>query len=243
MPSHQHLMAEAPGFAAPANIVRNVFEQIRTTGRVHRGEISIAAQTVTPLMARGLGLSQEWGVILADVAQTGPAAAAGLEPGDIVLSLDGKVMENGRQLAVNIYQRRVGERVAVEILRGTEKRVYSVAVVERRENPNRFASMVHPDKNLIPELGILGIELDRELVKMFTGLKRNTGIIVAARALDATSWQGQGLLPGDVIYAVNRTPVTTLPELKDTIAPYGPGDPMVLLVERHGELRFVVLEM
>ena len=82
-----------------------------------------------------------------------------------------------------------------------------------------------------------------KLVKMFTGLKRNTGIIVAARALDATSWQGQGLLLGDVIYAVNRTPVATLPELKDTIAPYGPGDPMVLLVERHGELRFVVLEM
>ena len=175
---------EGLGFAAPANIVRNVFEQIRTTGRVHRGEIGVAAQTVTPLMARGLGLSQEWGVILADVAPTGPAAAAGLEPGDIVLSLDGKVMENGRQLAVNIYQRRVGERVAIEILRGTEKRVYSVAVVERRENPNRFASMVHPDKNLIPELGILGIELDRELIEMFTGLKRNTTITSSAVTVD-----------------------------------------------------------
>lgn len=234
---------EGLGFAAPANIVKNVFEQIRTTGRVHRGEIGIAAQTITPLMARGLGLQKEWGVILADVAETGPAAEAGLQMGDIVLSLDSKVMENGRQLAVNIYQRRVGDRVTVEILRGTEKHVYSVAVVERRENPNRFASMVHPDNNLIPELGILGIELTQELVKMFVGLKRNTGIIVAARALDAVSWQGQGLLPGDVIYAVNRTPVTSLLELKDTIATYGPGDPLVLLAERNSELVFVVLEM
>ena len=78
---------------------------------------------------------------------------------------------------------------------------------------------------------------------MFVALRRNTGIVVAARAVDATSWQSEGLLPGDVIYAVNRTPVTSLPELKDTIASYGPGDPLVLLVERHGELRFVTLEM
>ena len=63
---------EGLGFAAPANIVKNVFEQIRATGRVHRGEIGIAAQTITPLMARGLGLSQDWGVILADVAPAGP---------------------------------------------------------------------------------------------------------------------------------------------------------------------------
>jgi len=225
---------EGLGFAAPSNIVKNVFDQIRATGRVHRGEIGATAQTITPLMARGLGLGRDWGAILSDVAPGGPADSAGLRAGDIVVSMDGKPMENGRQLLVNIYQRRVGERAAIEILRGTETQTLSVEVVARRDHPNRFAGMVQPDRNLVPELGILGIDLDRDLARMFAGLRRVRGVIVAARAREAQPWQGEGLLPGDVIYSVNRLDVASLTELKAAIARYHPGDPIVLQVERSG---------
>jgi serine protease Do len=61
---------EGIGFAAPSNIVRNVFDQIRKTGRVRRGEIGVEAQTITPLVAEGLGLSQDWGVVVADVERS-----------------------------------------------------------------------------------------------------------------------------------------------------------------------------
>ena len=233
---------EGLGFAAPSNIVKAVFEQIRATGRVRRGEIGVRAQTITPLMARGLDLPRDWGVILADVDPSGPAAEAGLEPGDVVLSLDDKPMENGRQLSVNVYQRRIGERVNLEILRGTERQRHEVEVVERPNDPDRFASMVHPDRNLVPELGILGIDLDSELTKMFAGLRQNAGVIVAARSAEATSWEGQELMPGDLIHAVNRLDVRSLSELKAAIARYGPGDPIVLLVERERELIYVTLE-
>lgn len=234
---------EGLGFAAPSNIVKNIFEQIRTSGRVHRGEIGVGAQTITPLMARGLGLPKDWGAILSDVDPSGPAAAAGLEPGDIVLTMGGKTMENGRQLRVNVYQRRVGERVDIEFLRGTEPQVTTVEIAARRRHPDRFANMVQPDQNLVLQLGILGIDLDRELAQMFAGLRRNRGVIVAARAAEATPWQGDGLLPGDVIYAVNRLDVASLAELKAAIARYYPGDPIVLQVERSGELRYVTLEV
>ena len=234
---------EGLGFAAPSNIVKNVFEQIRATGRVHRGEIGIEAQTITPLMARGLGLERDWGAILADVAPGGTAADAGLLPGDIVSTIDGKVMENGRQLHVNIYQRRIGESIEIEILRGTEKLVISVEAAARRHHLDRFAGLARPDENLVPQLGILGIDLDDDLARMFAGLRRNRGVIVAARAREAQPWQGQGLLPGDVIYAVNRLDVSSLAELKASIARYYPGDPIVLQVERQGELRYVTLEL
>ena len=234
---------EGLGFAAPSNIVKNVYDQIRATGRVHRGEIGVSAQTITPLMARGLGLPQDWGVILSDVYPTGPAATAGLEPGDIVLTMGGKTMENGRQLRVNVYQRRVDERVDIEILRGTEKRTVSVKVGARRQHPDRFANMVRPDENLVLQLGILGIDLDPDLAKMFAVLRRSRGVIVAARAVDATPWDGEGLLPGDVIYSVNRLDVASLAELKGAIARYYPGDPIVLQVERQGVLRYVTLEV
>ena len=234
---------EGLGFAAPSNIVKNVFDQLRATGRVHRGEIGITAQTISPLMAKGLGLSRDWGVILADVTPGGPADDAGLRIGDIVLSMDGKPMENGRQLRVNIYQRRVGDRAAMEILRDAETLTVTVEVAARRDHPNRFAGMVQPDLNLVPQLGILGIDLDSELSRMFAGLRRVRGVIVAARAREAQPWQGQGLLPGDVIYSVNRLDVASLTELKAAIARYYPGDPIVLQVERQGELRYVTLEV
>ena len=105
--------SEGLGFAAPSNIVRTVYEHILQYGRVRRGAIGARVQTVTPELAEGLGLAQDWGVILADVYPAGPAAAAGLRVGDIVLTMDGKSMENARQFQVNLYPRGVGETVRV----------------------------------------------------------------------------------------------------------------------------------
>ncbi len=235
--------SEGLSFAAPSNIVRTVFEQIRKTGRVHRGEIGVTAQTISPLMSRGLDLPQDWGAILADVAPGGPAAAAGLQPGDIVVSLDGKIMENARQLAVNLYQRSISDRVRLEARRGAERLQFDVEVASRKDHPNRFAGMVHPDRNLVPQLGILGIDLDRDMAPFFSGLRRASGVIVAARAVEATPLEGEGLKPGDVIYSVNRLDVSSLAELKAAIARYRPGDPVVLQVERDRTLRYVTLEM
>ena len=101
--------SEGLGFAAPSNIVRAVYEQIRTDGRVHRGVIGVRAQTITPELAHGLALAQDWGVVLGDVFPGGPADHAGLKVGDIVLTLEGKSMENGRQFQVNLYRRAVGD--------------------------------------------------------------------------------------------------------------------------------------
>jgi len=92
------------GFAVPSNIARSAYEQIRQHGRVRRGQIGIVPQTITTPMARALKLDRDWGVIIADVSPRSAAEAAGLAVHDIVLKIDGKVVENARQLGVNIYQ-------------------------------------------------------------------------------------------------------------------------------------------
>ncbi len=145
------------GFAAPSNIVRTVFEQLKATGRVRRGTLGVLAQTITPAMASGLGLARTTGVILGDVAPRSPGAVAGLEVGDIVLALDGKPMENARQFEVNLYRRRVGDVVAIEYERGGQVAKTSAAVRERPDDPARFADLVNPEQNLVPRLGILGV--------------------------------------------------------------------------------------
>jgi serine protease Do len=235
--------SEGLGFAAPSNIVRNIFDQIRKSGRVRRGEIGVRAKTITPNLARGLDLSREWGVVLSDVRPDGPGAKAGLEIGDVVVTLDGKPMENGRQFLVNLYSREVGETVRLEIERRSEKLNLEVKVVERRNDPDRFAHMVHPDTHLIPQLGILGIDIDQRIAAMLPKLRKPGGVVVAARSLKSSAFSDDGLLPGDVIHEVNRLSVASLAELRAAVARLRSGDPAVVQVERRGELLFLSLEI
>src|SRR5262249_9087274 len=100
--------SEGVGFAAPSNIVRAVYEQIRNHGVVHRGEIGVRCQTVTPALSKALSLPRDWGVVVSDVLPNSAAAETGVEVGDLVLSLDRKPMENARQLEVDLYRRTAG---------------------------------------------------------------------------------------------------------------------------------------
>ena len=231
--------SEGIGFAAPSNIVRTVYQQILEHGRVVRGEIGVRAQTITRELADGLGLAQDWGVVLADVHPLGPADLAGLRVGDIVLSLDGKVMENARQLQVNLYPRGVGDTVKLEVVRGDQRLALSVTPVPRPGDPDRFQQMLRPREHLVPILGVLGLNLTPEVIRLLPPLRRDEGILVAASSASSVPARGEPLLPGDVIYAVNARPVASLDDLRNTLAGLGPGAAAVLQVERAGELTYL----
>ncbi|NIN73347.1 MAG: PDZ domain-containing protein [Gemmatimonadetes bacterium] len=234
--------SEGLGFAAPSNIVRNVYLQIKMNGYVRRGMIGVNAQTINPTLAEGLGLAREWGVVLGDVYPRSPAELAGLRIGDIVLSLDGKVMENGRQFDVNIYRTPVGASVTLEVLRGAQVVRTSVTVLEREDDPGRFSIMVSPEENLVPKLGILGVGLDQRVAAMIPGLRAREGVVVAARAPDAV-YGRVALAPGDVIHSINGEPITGLDQLRSLLGGIQVGEPVVLQVERRGQLQFMAFEM
>jgi serine protease Do len=231
---------EGIGFAAPSHIVRSVYEQLRKSGRVRRGMIGVRAQTITPSLAAGLGLVFDRGVVLSDVTPAGPAEAAGLRPGDIVLALDGKPMENARQFDVNLYRRVPGDSVTLTVRRGSQALELAVSVVARPEDTDRFLAMVTPEKNLIPRLGVLALELDDELRRATGALRGREGVLVAARS--GSSDDGVELQPGDVVYAVNGVSVLGLAELRSAVGRPAPGQPLVLHVERGGRLIYLVVE-
>jgi serine protease Do len=233
---------EGIGFAAPSNIVRAVVDQIRRDGRVRRGIIGVRAQTITRELGAGLKLGVHSGVVLSDVVPGSPAEIAGLKVGDIVVALDGKPMENARQLDVNVYQHALGDTVTLDVVRSGTRFTYTVTVVERPRDPERFTSLVTPDRNLVPRLGVLAIELDEELLKQAGNLRRREGVLVAARS-GGSPGGDEGLQPGDVIYAINGVSVRSLAELRSEVGRPGPGSSLVFQVERRSLLLYIVVDL
>jgi serine protease Do len=230
--------SEGIGFAAPSNIVRNVVAQITKFGRVRRGEIGVHAQTITPLLAEALGLKTDSGVILADVAEGSPAAAAGLKSGDIVLSMDGKPMENGRQFRINIYSRGAGEQLALDVRRGERQLSVRVPVVERRSGSGRLADLVG-QQQAITALGITVLDLTATVAQILPDLRRDKGAVIARVSQDAPYSQQGRLQPGDVVYELNGKTITSGADLRQVAATLKTPSAAVLLLEREGVLMYV----
>ena len=235
--------SEGLSFSAPSNIVQNVFNQIRSTGRVKRGIIGVHAQSINPWMSKALNLDVSWGVILGDVWPNGPAAKAGLQVGDIILSMDGKPMENARQFNVNMYRKVLDGKVTLQVKRGGGSFEKVVDVVERVEPDYRFFEMITAERNLVRRLGVLCLDLDKDAMQLLPNEPRGQeGVIVAALAAD-TSLLGEQVMPGDILYTINGQQIKGLRSLKQILAKVGYGEPVVFHLERGGQLRFLVLEL
>jgi serine protease Do len=231
------------GFAAPSNIVKTVFEQITRFGRVRRGEIGVRAQTVTPVLAAGLRLSRDWGALLADVVPGGPADRAGLAVGDVVLSVDGKPIENGRQLSVTLYRKTVGDVVRLEVLRDEQLRTVNVSVAERSDALSRITELADPRQHLVPRLGILGLTLEPEVAAMLPMLRAKSGVVVVSATAGTFDSDSGGLEPGDVIHAVNGAWIMDLAALRAALDRLKAGDAVVLQVERMSALSYVAFTL
>jgi serine protease Do len=203
----------------------------------------VRAQTITPVLAAGLGLARDQGAVLADVAPGSAADRAGLAIGDVVLTLDSKPIENGRQLYVNLYRRAIGEVVRIEVLRGAKAVTAMVPVGERIDPLSEAAAVADPRENVVSRLGILALTLDPALANAMGPLRSRSGVIVATATEGAFDPEGEGLAPGDVIHAVNGQWVTSVAALRTTIDAVKTNDAVVLQVERRGVVRYVSFVM
>ena len=233
---------EGIGFAAPSNIVKNVFSQVRKSGRVRRGDIGVYTQTVTPLLAEALGMTVDAGVVLSDVTPGGPGAKAGLQPGDLVLTLDGKRMENGRQLRINLYTRGIDETVVLEVQRGDRKLSVRVPVGERHSDVARLADLV-AQQVPVRTLGVFCLNLTPQIAQLLPDLRRDKGAVVATVSTVVPYSQQGRLQAGDVIYSLNGKVVQNVADLNAVAAELKPGAAAVLQLERSGTLMFLAFRV
>jgi len=234
--------SEGVGFAIPSNIVNNVYGQIKKNGKVRRGVIGVYAQSITPLLASSLDLVQDWGVIISDVVPRGPADRAGMKEGDLVLTLDGKVMENARQFNVNLYRRPIGDNVLIEVRRGNSKFPLNVIVEERPDDSERIAELADPVENLVPKLGIVGVAIDPKVSDMLPPRRKLDGVVVAAKLIGVASTRND-LQTGDVIYSVNRALIKSVAQLNEALNKIKSGSTLVLQIERRGQVMYQAFEL
>jgi serine protease Do len=234
--------SEGIGFAIPSNIVRQTYQGLRKDGHIRRGAIGVVPQDITPTLASALGLDRDSGIILSDIVPHGAAEASGLELGDIVLAVDGKPIEQSRQLMAVVCQHVFGEEVTLDVQRGKERLQKTVAVLARPRSPEDLEELASRDAHLIRRLGVLALTLDERVTPILPDLRRLSGVVVAAIPAEFAGLN-PGLIAGDAIYELNGSRTGTLEELRTALDAKKTGDPIALLIERSGQLVYVSFEL
>ena len=228
---------EGLGFAIPSGVVAVAYPQLRKFGHLHRGEIGIRVQSITPSLATGLGLPTDQGVIVSDVVPGSPAEQAGLKIQDIILSMNDKPIGSLPIFGLYMLMLHKGDLAKIQFLRGSEKMQVEVPVAQRPHNVDLLAGLVDPEKSLVSKLGILGIEINGKIAQLLPGLREASGVIVAARVA-RLGGEENSLATGDVIHALNGMTVISLDFLRSKLDAIKPDSPVVLQIERDGSMMY-----
>jgi serine protease Do len=234
--------SEGLGFAIPARVVDFVYQSLRKHGHVHRVEIGAASQEITPTLADALHLARHWGVIVVDVTPDGPAEAAGLKIQDIILEADDRRIETLPSLQAALYLHRLDKPVKLEILRGDDRKTIYVPAVEHRDAMDQLIDSINPENSLVPQFGILAIDLTDELRQQLGSLRIPSGVIVVGRAADLIL-PDTGLQAGDIIHSMNGVAVDSVDQLRKMVHDLKTGAPVALQIERDDGLMYVSFEM
>ncbi|MGB8601231.1 MAG: DegQ family serine endoprotease [Rhizomicrobium sp.] len=209
------------GFAIPASTVRDTIAQLEAHGKVSRGWLGVQIQAVTPDMANSLGLKDAKGAMINSVVAGGPAAKAGLHQGDVVLTIDGKAVEDGHDLQRRVASIAVGSSAEVVILRDGKHKTVKVAIAQR--NDQQVAAITQGEPGDAPvaatgkALGMGLAALNDETRRTYSLNDGIHGVIVTKIDPDSDAAE-KGLQPGDVIVSVANHDVHTPQDVEKQIA-------------------------
>jgi serine protease Do len=222
-------------FAIPIDVAANVQQQLIATGKVTRGRIGVQIQEVNAQFADAFGLDRPRGALVGQVVAGGPAEKAGVKTGDVILSVNGKVVERSAQLPSVVSAIKPGESAKLEVWRDRAARTVSVKVDEFPEETQRVANREVESPAKADRLGLSVRPLDESERK-----SADTQGYLLVEDVDGPAAQA-GVRPGDVILGVNGKQVKSIAELKS--ATNTGSKTVAILLERDGNQLFLPIRV
>ena len=231
--------AQGIGFAIPSNMAKQVIEQLLAKGKVVRGWLGVGIQPLTAELAKKFGVSEGEGVLVNEVFEKDPAALAGIKPGDVIVRIDGAVVDSPNKLSRLIATLTPGETSKIEIVRDLKHVTIDVPLTERRDATVTASTPQH-DEKLGARLGLDLQDLTAALAERFK-LRESKGVLIAKVEPNSLA-QAEGLREGDLIREVNRMEVSSVGEFTSAMARSTRGDTVLLRVLRENRAFYVVLK-
>jgi serine protease Do len=222
------------GFAIPVNLARKVMDQIVDHGKVTRAYLGIMVQDITPGIERAMNLKDMKGVLVGDVTPSGPAAHSGLERGDVILEVNGRPMDDSRQLRMTISMMSPDSTVKLKVLHNGNPSDVSVKLGELPNDQEQAKSEDGSSQGALE--GVTLENLDSQTAKEL-GLPAATTGVVVTDINPSSALASAGLRRGDVIQEVNHQPVKNVSQLEEAVRKAGKNP--LLLVNRQGTTLFI----
>ncbi len=228
------------GFAIPINMAREVMNELVKTGKVRRGFLGIGIQNVDEDLAQKFGLTDSKGALVSQVNKNSPAEKAGIKLGDVIVRYNGKKIEDTRQLRNLVAATAPNEKAEVTVFRDGKERPFKVAVGELASAPTEGGGETEESKSASSDFGLSVAPLTPANAKQYNLDGTDKGVVVAD-VEEGSSAADAELHPGDLITEVDRQPVTSVNEFRDTLAKAKDKESVLILVKRDGASRFVIL--
>lgn len=224
------------GFSIPSNIVRKVYIDIKSKGKVVRGYLGVGLQDLTPELAKHFGVTS--GVLITNVMDKSPAAKAGIKVEDIITNFDGKKVKNGTELRDFVGNTVVGKKVAIQITRNKQNIAVTAVIAEMpAEIP---VSQSESNQSEADKLGLTVKNVTQDIAKQLR-LRRVTGVVVTD--IDSDSPAADVIQSGDVVLKVNETDIANITDYQHAITQVKKGETVVFRVYRDGGIIYVSIEL
>ena len=231
--------AQGIGFAIPSNMAKQVIEQLLAKGKVVRGWLGVGIQPLTAELAKKFGVTEGEGVLVNEVFEKDPAALAGIKPGDVIVRIDGAVVDSPNKLSRLIATLTPGATSKIEIVRDLKHVTMDVPLTERRDT-TFVASVSQQEEKLGVRLGLDLQDVTAALADKFK-LRESKGVLITKVEPNSLA-QAEGLREGDLIKEVNRMDVSSVGEFTSAMARSKRGDTVLLRVLRENRAFYVVLK-
>lgn len=242
------------GFAVPTELAANVISQLRDFGETRRGWLGVRIQTVTDDIAESLAMAETRGALVAGIIRNGPVDDGSIAAGDVIISFDGKEIEDMRDLPRVVAESPVGKAVDVVVVRSGEQVTVKVTL-GRLEDGEQLANAgatgdegAGPGQEAPASVEVLGMSLsllDAEGHIEFEISEDVQGVLIAEVAPDSTA-ADKRITAGDVIVEIAQETVLTPEDVEERITALkqdGRRNALLMLAGRTGELRFVTVRM